>query len=210
MFAWKRIRRNIIAYVLVVIVLYAVMPVIMNALHNTYTNPDECAQICVVILQIILPIVAIALPMVFSCEMMSSPGNELLYVGSRIKVYYYLLAYAIYMIAVLPLYILAREKCYVYNYRWEYVRMAIICLFLYGVYYMINYKTGNYLLANIVMIGYNAMSSFGGDGSDWWKILDSELADRALIVDQYGLFLVVGIVSMLLGIYYNDHYEKYM
>jgi len=205
----QRCRRLSIGYAIPLLVLYVVMPAFLKYFSKSLSH-EECKVACSMMLQRFLPVTALIWPVMFSAEAMASRGNELLYVRRRIKAGYYILSVVLYMMLAFPVYKMAEDMCHLDNYGWEYLRLFVSVGFLVGIYYMISYMSGNYLLANVVCIAYVVFSTFTNESGEFWRLYDSRLASKAVIEEQYILFVVAGIAAWIEGIRCNDEYERYM
>lgn len=209
MLAWQRFRRNIITYMSIAIVMWGIMPFIFEGMERLIESEAERAYGCMLFMQVVFPVIALMVPMTYSLEDVAGIGCELLYVGDRVKAYKYIASYVIYAVLAYPLYVYASGTCCLYNYRWEYIRGLIIIAFLYGIYYLIIYATGNYLVAIVSICAYIVYSAFTENDGSRLKFVNACFADQALIEEWYIPFLCVGIIALLAGVLFNDKFEKF-
>ena len=192
-------------YLLPVVCVCFVAPMGLVMINRIYGGEgEEVAKLSLVVLMFIIPICSVVWPIIMASDHISVKGNELFYVKNKIKLPEYLLSFVIFMILTVPVVYLAKELCDLTRWKTELYQLFCACLFLNGAYYMLIYATGNYMIANILTVGYVLYSVFTGQHE--FNINLDDLNNSYMC----GIFLVLGIIAYIYGTYLNDHYEKYV
>ncbi|MCR5517447.1 MAG: hypothetical protein K6F17_02590 [Lachnospiraceae bacterium] len=207
----QEIKRLNFLHVLTIFIYVLIMPLLILLLYKSDPAAFEIKSKLLNLLNLTLPVTAILLPIAFSQDAMEGAGNELLYIGHKIKIKNYLCAVFVSLTLSSVSFVISHllfDLSLGFTLG-EYARFCIIGAFLVSMYYMILYISASYMATNLIVGTYVIVCSYILRRDILVSYYSDKCFDKTLFLRRYLLYLILIPVFFMIGRYKNRHFEKY-
>ena len=185
-----------------------IFPALMITVSYASEDIPTCREIIVKISQIIIPLVSLMWPMALAQEYLSGQGNELLYINNRMKISRYIIPVIIYLVLTYVDFYIMKILFDFSSIILEYIRIAVICFFLSGLYYLASYVSVNFMIANIITITFVFLCIFSSSNG-MWNYYVTDIATKSMLKNRYSIHIIAGIVMYIVGAINNKFMTRY-